>query len=246
MESKGTQLRRMLAGLLVTLGACVAGAQDDGFKPIFDGRTFAGWHAADMSFWSIEDGALTAEITKEHPLPANLYLIWQGGELADFELKLKSRVFGSPKINNGFQFRSKELTNHDIMGYQMDNNLDTPWLVRLYEEHGRHTLAWRGERTVIDEHGNMAKEKIAEEQGPANFKLEEWCDYHLICIGRHLTLKVNGKLMAEVTDNDPVRFAAQGILAMQLHTGPPTVAQFKDIQLKIVKPAVVIAAPPST
>jgi sucrose-6-phosphate hydrolase SacC (GH32 family) len=229
---------------LLALFALAAVAQDDGFKPIFDGKTFEGWKAADMSFWSIEDGALTAKITKEHPLPANLYLIWQGGELADFELKLKSRVFGSPRINNGFQFRSKELTNHDIMGYQMDNNLDTPWLVRLYEEHGRHTLAWRGERTVIDEHGKMAKEKIAEEQGPAGFKLEEWCDYHLICVGRHLTLKVNGRLMTEVTDNDPVRFAQQGILAMQLHTGPPTTAQFKDIQLKIIKPAVVIAAPP--
>ena len=240
-------MRCLLLLASVALASVVArAAEADGFQSIFDGKSFAGWHAADMSFWSIEDGALTAKITKERSLPANLYLIWQGGELADFELKLKSRFFGSPRLNNGFQFRSKELVNHDIMGYQMDNNLDTPWLVRLYEEHGRHTLAWRGERTVIDEHGNMAKEKIAEEQGPANFKLEEWCDYHLICIGRHLTLKVNGKLMAEVTDNDPVRFAPQGILAMQLHTGPPTVAQFKDIQLKIIKPAVVIAAPPST
>jgi sucrose-6-phosphate hydrolase SacC (GH32 family) len=236
----------MAFGLLVHGRALAAAEAEEGFQNIFDGRSFAGWKAADMSFWTIEDGALTAKITKEHPLPANLYLIWQGGELADFELKLKSRVSGSPKINNGFQFRSKELANHDLMGYQMDNNLDTPWLVRLYEEHGRHTLAWRGERTVIDQQGKLAKEKIVEEQGPAGFKLEDWCEYHLICIGRHLTLKVNGKLMAEVTDHDPVRFAAQGILAMQLHTGPPTTAQFKDIQLKIIKPAVVIAAPPSS
>jgi len=229
--------------MTIGLVAALATAQDDGFKPISDGKTFDGWKAADMSFWTIEDGALTAKITKEHPLPANLYLIWQGGELADFELKLKSRVFGSPKINNGFQFRSRELPNHDIMGYQMDNNLDTPWLVRLYEEHGRHTLAWRGERTVIDESGKMTKEQIAEAQEPADFKLEDWHEYHLTCVGPKLTLKVNGKLMAETTDHDPIHFAAQGILAMQLHTGPPTIAQFKDIRLKILKPAFVKAKP---
>ncbi|MBM3887809.1 MAG: DUF1080 domain-containing protein, partial [Verrucomicrobia bacterium] len=236
------RLGNLFASMIIT-SACLA---DDGFQPIFDGKTLNGWKAADMSFWSIEDSALTGKITKEHPLPANLYLIWQGGELADFELKLKHRVFGSPKINCGFQFRSRELPNHDLMGYQMDNNLDTPWLVRLYEEHGRHTLAWRGERTVIDQSGKITKEQVAEAQGAADFKLEDWHEYHLICIGNKLTLKVNGKLMAETTDHDPVHFAAQGILAMQLHTGPPTVAQFKDIRLKILKPAFVKAKPQPT
>ncbi|MBI5685850.1 MAG: GH32 C-terminal domain-containing protein [Verrucomicrobia bacterium] len=236
----------LAVALLLNASLAASPADEPGFQPIFDGKSFDGWKAADMSFWSIEDGALTAKITKERPLPANLYLIWQGGELADFELKLKSRVFGSPKINNGFQFRSRELPNHDLMGYQMDNNTGTPWLVRLYEEHGRHTLAWRGERTVIDASGKMTKEPITEAQGEAAFKLEDWHEYHLICVGNKLTLKVNGKLMAETTDNDPVHFAAQGILAMQLHTGPPTVAQFKDIRLKVLKPAFVKANPQPT
>lgn len=229
--------------MVVLLGMLAVRGEEEGFKSIFDGRSFDGWKASDMSFWSIEDGALTGKITKEHPLPANLYLIWQGGELADFELKLKHRVFGSPRINCGFQFRSRELPNHDLMGCQMDNNTGTPWLVRLYEEHGRHTLAWRGERTVIDASGKMTKEPVAEAQGPAEFKLEDWHEYHLVCVGNKLTLKVNGRLMAETTDHDPVHFAAQGILAMQLHTGPPTVAQFKDIRLKVLKPAFVKAKP---
>ena len=226
-----------LLSLTLSLSALAA---EEGFQSLFDGKTLDGWKAADMSFWSVEDGAITAKITPEHPLPANLYLIWQGGELADFELKLKHRVFGSPSINCGFQFRSRELRNHDLLGYQMDNNLDTPWLVRLYEEHGRHTLAWRGERTLIDASGKMTKDPIAEAQGPATFKLEEWHEYDLTCVGTRLTLKVDGKLAAEATDLDPKHQALQGILAMQLHTGPPTVAQFKDIRLKILKPAFVV------
>jgi len=207
------------------------------FTNLFDGKTLAGWKAADMSFWSVEDGAITARITDGHPLPANLYLIWQGGELGDFELKLKHRVFGSKGINCGFQFRSKELPNHDVAGYQVDNNLDTDWLVRLYDEHGRETLAWRGQRTVFDEQGKAAKSDLPEAKGPAWFRLDEWHEYHLICEGPHLTLKVDGRLASEVVDNDPAQCDLAGILGLQLHTGPPTTAQFKDIQLKVLKPA---------
>ena len=60
-----------------------------------------------MSYWSVADGAITAKITKEHPLSVNQYLVWQGGELADFELKITFRMGGSPGINSGFQFRSR-------------------------------------------------------------------------------------------------------------------------------------------
>ena len=82
----------------------------------------------------------------------NRYLIWKGaadapgGRLADFELKLRSRVRGDGAINNGFQFRSTVMENGwDVKGYQVDNNLNvndgSPWLVRLYDEHGREDLA---------------------------------------------------------------------------------------------------------
>jgi len=127
----------------------VAAAGENGFEPIFDGRSLAGWETPDPSYWTVEDGAITARITKEHSCAVNQYLVWTGGELADFELKLKSRVNGEGGINNGFQFRSRRLPDHDICGYQVDNNLQTPWLVRLYDEYGRHTLAMLGERTLF-------------------------------------------------------------------------------------------------
>ncbi len=210
-------------------------AAEAGFKNLFDGKTLDGWKAADMSYWSVEDGAITGKITNEHQLKENLYLIWQGGELADFELKLKSRVFGSKDINNGFQFRSKELPNHDVAGYQVDNNLNTDWLVRLYDEHGRHDLARRGQRTVFDESGKATNTELPEAKSAPWFKLEEWHEYDLTCEGPRLTLKVDGRLVAEVIDNDPSQRDLSGILGLQLHTGPPTTVQFKDIQLKILK-----------
>ena len=242
MNRTKSQLEVLIVLVFLAGGTLRGAAADEGFKSLFDGQTLNGWKAADMSFWSVEDGAITAKITPEHPLKENLYLIWQGGELADFELKLKSRVFGSKGINNGFQFRSKELPNHDVAGYQMDNNLDTDWLVRLYDEHGRETLAWRGQRSVFDKDGHVTNTKIPEAEGPAWFKLQEWHEYHLVCEGPHLTLRVNGRLAAEVVDNDLRQQDFVGILGLQLHTGPPTTVQFKDIELKVLKPASAVKA----
>lgn len=203
-----------------------------GFISIFDGNTLTGWNAPDPSYWSVEDGAITGRITKEHRCNTNQYLVWMGGNLGDFELKLKSRLTGEGGINNGFQFRSRVMPDRDVAGYQVDNNLKTDWLVRLYDEHGRHTLAWRGQRTVFGADGKPVHAKIAEAQGPAAFKLEDWHEYHLICDGPRLTLLVNGVLMAEVIDNDPLHADTAGIFALQLHSGPPTLVQFKNIRLK--------------
>jgi beta-fructofuranosidase len=245
MKRTRLDLQISLAALVIANAALPALAAEDAFKSIFDGQSLAGWKAADMSYWSVEDGAITARITPEHPLKNNLYLIWQGGDLADFELKLKHRVLGSKGINCGFQFRSKELPNHDVAGYQVDNNLDTEWLVRLYDEHGRETLAWRGQRTVFDENGRATHTDLPQAKGPPWFRLEDWHEYHLICDGTRLTLRVDGRLAAEVVDNDPNQHDLAGILGLQLHTGPPTTAQFKDIQLRVLKPVPVAQTSPA-
>ncbi len=230
--------------LIAVIAASSVAPGEEGFQTIFDGRTLAGWETPDPSYWTVEDGAITAHITREHPCSVNQYLVWQGGALADFQLKLKSRVNGEGGINNGFQFRSRLLPDHDVCGYQVDNNLQTPWLVRLYDEFGRHTLAMRGESAVFDAEGKRTATKIAEADGPAWFRLEDWHEYDLTCVGRRITLRVDGRLAAEVEDNDPRRRELQGILALQLHSGPTTTAQFKDIRLRVIKPATQVVAAP--
>ncbi|HTL56981.1 MAG TPA: family 16 glycoside hydrolase [Candidatus Limnocylindrales bacterium] len=214
-------------------------ASSDGFEPIFDGQTLNGWQGQDNSFWSIEDGAITGTISPEHAPALNQYLIWQGGMLDDFELKLifRLRSTNSPAVNSGFQFRSRRLPNGDVAGYQVDNNYLQPWKARLYDEFGRHDLALQGERTVFDRDGTKHTQKLHLEPGADDFQLDQWHEYHLIAQGRKLSLRVNGKLIAEVTDNDDDSFEALGLLAMQLHTGPPMKEQFKDIRLKRLKPA---------
>ncbi len=213
---------------------------DPRFVSVFDGKTLDGWKAADMSFWSVEDGAITAKITTEHSTERNHYLVYQGGKLGDFELKLVHRVLSDKDVNCGFQYRSEifdgKITD-DCRGYQVDNNTNTPWCVRLYDEHGRETLAWRGERTVFDATGQKTVTPIEGATGAARFSLDQWHEYDLLCKGTTMTLKVNGRLVAEVVDNDPAQRDLSGILALQLHSGPPMKVQFKDIRLKLLEAA---------
>jgi hypothetical protein len=209
------------------------GGSDD-FEAIFDGKSLEGWRGQDMSFWSVEDGAITATITAQHPAPMNQYLVWLREPVRDFELKLQFRfaVSSAGNENGGFQFRSRRLPNGDVAGYQVDNNLGTPWKVRLYDEHGRHDLAFPGERAVFDDQGRRRVEKLEMEPGATDFRLEGWHEYHLLAQGPHLALRINGRLVAEAFDRDPENIETAGVLALQLHTGPPMKVQFREIRIK--------------
>jgi hypothetical protein len=205
-----------------------------GFEKIFDGRSLDGWLGQDMSFWSIEDEAITGTISPAHAPTLNQYLVWQPELVDDFELKLDFRLTGSatPNTNGGFQFRSRRLPNGDVAGYQVDNNFAQPWKVRLYDEFGRHDLALEGERSRFDAEGRRHVEKLTLEAGASDFRLDQWHEYHLTAAGPHLTLKINDKLVAECSDNDREQYEPVGVLAMQLHTGPPMKAQFRSLRIK--------------
>ncbi|MEO2049148.1 MAG: DUF1080 domain-containing protein [Pirellulales bacterium] len=215
-----------------------------GFVSLFDGRTLQGWKAADMSWWSVEEGAITAKITMQKPCDKNQYLFCEVGEMKDFELKLVHRIITTQQVNCGFQFRSEHYQDADCKGYQVDNNTETSWLVRLYDEFGRHTLAWHGQRTVFDSSGKRTDTPIGPSiedakssdstQNQPLFDLHQWHEYHLICQGERLTLKVNGQLVAEVVDKDPQQQDLSGLLALQLHSGPVMKVQFKDIRYKVL------------
>ena len=111
-------MRMMIATVALFAAATTAPAQEDGFTSIFDGKTLEGWDG-DPDFWRVEDGAITAQTTKEKPLQANTFIIWREGELADFELKIEYRIFGG---NSGIQYRSFEVEGQKwvIGGYQAD------------------------------------------------------------------------------------------------------------------------------
>jgi len=74
--------------------------EHDGWVSLFDGKTLNGWSGDEN--WKVEDGAIVIESTCEKPT-GTIYLVWQGGEPADFELKLEMK--GTGNINGGVQYR---------------------------------------------------------------------------------------------------------------------------------------------
>jgi len=72
----------------------------DGYVSIFDGQTLNGWDGAAAN-WTVEDGAITAR--NGQPV-GTTYIIWTGGRVRDFELKLEYKIQGG---NTGLQYRSR-------------------------------------------------------------------------------------------------------------------------------------------
>lgn len=216
--------------LLAFTGSLFA-EDDEGFKSIFNGETLGGWNAPDMSYWSVEDGAITAESTETNPCTANQFLVWQGGDVADFELKAKFRL-AKNQGNSGIQFRSEIDADGMGVGYQADILPGGPWCGALADEYtGREPLMVpNGHKAVVDADGARTVTPIGE---PVKLKEDgEWNDYHIIARGNHMILKINGNVSAEFFDYDENGFRPSGILALQLRSGPPMKAQFKDILLK--------------
>ena len=205
----------------------------DEFQNIFDGRTLAGWSARNMSYWSIRDGAITGQSTEETPCTVNQFMVWQGGEVADFELVLKFRVRGNG-CNSGVQFRSKLREDGLPVGYQADIYQSGGYLGgvcdELHNRNGPELLSANGSRTVIDKDGRRTRSKIGTEATLK--KWPAWNDYHIVARGHQMILRVNGVTASELIDREEGHFDLKGILGLQLRAGDPMTVQFKDIYLK--------------
>lgn len=232
-----------LLSLLLTLAAATLARAED--KQLFNGKDLAGWKGV-PEFWSVQDGCITGKTTIEKMVAENTFLIWQDGEVGDFELTLKykitdlngeSNAFG----NSGIQYRSKVVKPEYfvVSGYQADFECGKTYSGILYEEKGRGILAKRGQ-TVIVRDGEDPKKPRIEVTGEiaptdeiqAAIHPADWNDYKIIAKGGHLQHFINGRLTVDVSDESSAG-AKSGVLALQLHKGPTGMTvQFKDMVLK--------------
>jgi len=208
-------------------------------KPLFNGKDLTGWDG-DSRLWSWKDGMVVGQTTKENPAKGNTFLIWKDGVLGDFELRLSVKISPVP-ANSGIQYRSKHVPPKEgdankwvVSGYQAEVE-DTPGKFGfLYHERGRGYLCHVGDKVVI---GDDGKPKVVGKLGDkaaigTTYKKGDWNDYIIIAKGNHLVHYVNGIQNIDVVDEDPKGSAASGILALQIHAGPPMVVEFKNVRLK--------------
>jgi hypothetical protein len=210
-----------------------------GFQTLFNGKDLNGWDG-NPKLWSVKEGVIHGQTTAEHPAQGNTFLIWTNGVTADFELRASYKItpnndkgFG----NSGFQYRSKILdqANWVVGGYQGDFEAGTSYSGILYEEKmTRGIMAGRGQKVVWDKD---CKKQVAGSVGSSDeiqaaIKKEDWNDYVIIAKGNHLQHFINGKQTVDVTDDCEAKAAKSGVLALQLHAGPPMTVEFKKIRIK--------------
>ena len=210
-----------------------AALSETGFVQIFDGKTLDGWEGTDR--WKVENGTIVAQTTAENPLKQNTFLIWRGGEPADFELKLEYKITGG---NSGIQYRSAELENSDfaMRGYQSDIDATRRFAGIIYEERGRGFLANRGQANYrgTSVSGPLASLGTSDELREA-IKADDWNEIHIIARGNTLMQIYNGRMMSMLIDDDTAGRAMKGLIGLQLHTGEPMKIEFRNIRLKQFK-----------
>jgi hypothetical protein len=222
---------------------------NDEFVSLFDGQSLKGW-AGDPALWRVEGGAIVGETKADAPIAYNSFLKWTNGEVDDFELTAEYRITGG---NSGIQIRSFDSAKpYSIGGYQADIDAAGAWAGTNYGEQFRGVLAKRGEKTVINEEGKP--EPAGSLGDPAELakaiKKDDWNTYRIVARGHQIVCEINGVTMSDVVDNDTDTRRRSGLLAFQLHAGPPMKVEFRNIRLKRlplgdVKKVVYVAGAPS-
>ena len=233
-------------GLGLALNA-PAQTKPEGFKDLFNGTDLTGWNG-DLKLWSVKDGFITGQTTAENPLKGNTFLVWTNGVVSDFELRFSYKIVANNDQgfgNSGVQYRSKlaDPEKFVVGGYQADFEAAKTYSGILYEERGRGILANRGQVTLIKADPSDPKKTKVEAIGTvgksediqAVIKPNDWNDYIVIAKGNRLLHLINGRATIDVTDEQSTHAARSGILALQLHAGPPMTVQFKDVRIRPLK-----------
>jgi hypothetical protein len=201
------------AGLVVAvaLAGPSCGAEESG-GVFFNGKNLDGWQGL-TEYWSVRDGALVGSVPQG--LGFNTFLCSKKS-YKDFELHFQVRLTATGwGGNSGVQIRSAvfNLEHYAVRGPQCD--IGESYWASLYGEH-------------IGGMMKQAPREIVERV----LKKNEFNDYYIRCVGKHVTIKLNGET---TVDDDFPQMREEGVIAWQIHQGKPMEVVFKDIEFKEVR-----------
>ena len=217
--------------------------EEPGFRPIFNGRNLDGWEG-DPKYWRVEDGNLVGEITPQTVIRSNTFIIWRGGKLRDFELKVDYRI--TEGGNSGINYRSVVVPDtvtpsnkFAMRGYQADIDGRNVYTGQNYEEKGRLFLATRGIMTrVLEGRKPIVLATTGDPKELAAAIQSGWNSFHILARGNVLTHILNGKVMCVVVDDGapgdaekPGRMA-EGLIGVQVHVGGPMKIEYRNFRIK--------------
>jgi putative heme-binding domain-containing protein len=221
--------------LALVLALCVQSPPTS--ESLFDGQSLNGWRG-DGRFWSVEEGAIVGRSTEANPCGRTTWLVYDGGRHEHFELSLEVQLEGG---NSGVQFRSRELQGFEVHGPQADHDASGEWTGGIYEQGGRGVLVRRGAALVVHDDGRREPKTIGDAtQLLTTATAREWDRVTIRCEGRSSKVHWNGVLTSQLLDGGPGTDAGpwrgDGVIALQLHAGPPMTVRFRDIRLTRLTP----------
>lgn len=228
----------LLALLLVASPAVAQGAP---FESIRIEDDLAGWSVPDHR-WTAADGVITGATTADAPLVDASYLVWSTPLPDDFELLAEVRLDGG---NSGLQFRSRVDAAGGLHGYQADLDAEHAYTGAIYHN-DRGLLALRGEDVRVGADGTGSVQGLGDAATlRAAFREDAWNELRITARGAHLEYAINGEITARLVDHFPGA-ERSGVLAVQLHQGPPMTVRLRDLRVRALPPPdeVVEVAPP--
>ncbi|MDP6544160.1 MAG: DUF1080 domain-containing protein [Phycisphaerae bacterium] len=202
----------------VKQSAPAAAAAGD-WQALFDGKTLDGW--TNPYTWgkaTVVDGEIHLTTTKRK------FFLTTAKQYADFIFEVEVKM-PEGKSNSGFMFRCHRKPNK-VFGYQAEvDPSDRKWSGGLYDE-GRRGWLYPNKKK---------KETIAAFRKKAgdSFKRNDWNKYRIECVGDNLKISVNGVQTTDFKDS----VDAQGYLALQHHGEKGKIYRFRNIRVKVIKPA---------
>jgi hypothetical protein len=193
--------------LLAAAGVLALGAEADKGE-FFNGKDLSGWEGL-KEYWSVKNGAIVGYTPRD---PGHNTFLCSKRKYRDFDLRFEIRLKNGVG-NSGVQIRSTltDPEKYTVSGPQCD--IGEGYWGSLYGEN----------------FGGMMKQSppalVKKAVKPADFN-----DYHIRCVGKHVTIRINGETMV---DDDFPKMPDEGIIAFQLHAGFPSMeVTFRDIQFK--------------
>lgn len=205
-------MKPLVSALALLFSVALSVQAADKGKQIFDGKTFAGWEGDTNKTFKIVDGAIIGG-TMDAKIPRNEFLCTTRN-YTNFVLSLKFKLVGEG-ANAGVQIRTKRIPNHhEVSGYQADMG-DPAWWGCLYDESRRNKILAQSDIEKVN--------KV--------LKRGDWNEYVIRCEGKRVVLAINGVQTIDYTEADP-KIEDHGVIAVQIHSGPPSEAWYKDIYVK--------------
>ena len=124
----------LFAAWVAAQAALLAAEPEEGFKSIFNGKDLSGWEG-NPKLWSVKDGAITGQTTRENPARGNTFLIWKAEDLVEHlavlarhaDNRLDARAVSAQLSNDRSHLDGFRASPEDGQDFQ-SQNLAVAWM----------------------------------------------------------------------------------------------------------------------